>query len=110
VHWLKQLENKPSLLQPDSALPSKLSGSYTELSAVFEIMPFDGKLTLNRVKGLFQFSVPLLLRPRFQLPRGGVPKSGVFGTTTLAGWKGNYFRQNNCNHQCIYLAEFRLGI
>jgi hypothetical protein len=39
VHWLKQLENKPSLLQPDSALPGKLSGSYTELSAVFEIMP-----------------------------------------------------------------------
>ena len=35
----KLLENKLPVLQPESALPGKLSGPYTELSAGFEIVP-----------------------------------------------------------------------
>jgi hypothetical protein len=39
VGGLKLLENKPQVLQPELALPGKLSGPYTELSAAFEIVP-----------------------------------------------------------------------
>jgi hypothetical protein len=35
----KSLENKPLLLHPTLALPGKLSGTYTELSAAVEIVP-----------------------------------------------------------------------
>ena len=36
------LENKPDLLQAESALPDKPSGQYTDLPAPFEIVPTKG--------------------------------------------------------------------